>query len=112
VAFQCAHKVAPVSLGRVAIIAVALAGCSKSPDACERQPALAGCSKSPDACERLAARLMPSPDATFIETCRAESAHDPSYARMVGCVLAIQGGVTEANLKTCPGSDRLLFFQF
>lgn len=93
---RCVHKVAPASLGRLATIAVALAGCSKSPDACER----------------LAARLMPNPDATFIETCRAASAHDPSYARMVGCVLALEGGVTEATLKLCPGSDRLLFFQF
>lgn len=74
--------------------------------------ALAGCSKAPDACERLAARLMPNPDATFIETCRAESALDPSYSRMVDCVLAIEDGVTEAKLKTCAGSDRLLFFQF
>jgi hypothetical protein len=74
--------------------------------------AFAGCTKSPDACERLAARLMPNPDATFIETCRAERAHDASYARMVDCVLAIEGGVTETELKACPGSDRLLFFQF
>jgi hypothetical protein len=96
VARPCAHKVAPVSLGWLATIAVVLAGCSRSPDACEQ----------------LAARLMPNPDTTFIETCRAESAHDPSYARMVSCVLAIEGGVTEANLKRCPGSDRLLFFQF
>jgi hypothetical protein len=55
---------------------------------------------------------MPNPDATFIETCRSESALDPSYARMVECVLAIEGGVTETKLKTCAGSDRLLFFQF
>lgn len=95
-----ARKVAPGSFGRLAIIAVALAGCSKSQE------------QSPDACERLAPRLMPSPDATFIQTCRAESALDPSYARMVDCVLAIEGGVTEAKLETCPGSDRLLFFQF
>lgn len=40
--------------------------------------AFASCSKSPDACERLAARLMPNPDATFIDTCRAESSFDPS----------------------------------
>lgn len=62
--------------------------------------AIGRCPKSADACERLAARLMPNPDATFIETCRAESALDPSY------------GVTEAELKTCRGSDKLLFFQF
>jgi hypothetical protein len=75
--------------------------------------ALALCSNSPDACERLAARLMPHPDPTFIKTCRADSALDPSYARMVRCVLAIDGGVTEATLKTCAGSDRLpLYFQF
>ena len=74
--------------------------------------ALASCSKSPDACARLAARLMPNPDASFIEACRATSAHDPSYARMVECVLAIEDGVTEAKLETCPGSDQLLFFQF
>jgi hypothetical protein len=90
-----APKIVPVSLGWLAILAFAIAGCSKSPDACER----------------LAARLMPNPDATFIETCRA-SARDPSYARMVECVLAIEGGVTETKLKTCAGSDKLLFFQF
>jgi hypothetical protein len=75
--------------------------------------ALAVCSNSPDACDRLAARLMPNPDATFIKTCRADSATDPSYARMVQCVLAIDGGVTETKLKTCADSDRLpLYFQF
>jgi starvation-inducible outer membrane lipoprotein len=95
-----APKVVPVSLGWLTLAILALAF------------AITGCSKSPDACERLAARLMPNPDATFVETCRAESALDPSYTRMVECVLAIEGGVTETELKTCPGSDKLLFFQF
>jgi hypothetical protein len=88
----------PRNLASLAITALALASCSKS--------------KSPDACERLAARLMPNPDPTFISTCRAESSNDASYARMVDCVLAIEGGVTDSELATCPGSDRLLFFQF
>src|SRR5450755_3935372 len=50
--------------------------------------------------------------ALALARCRATRAHDPSYARMVDCVLAIEGGVTETTLKTCSGSDRLLFFQF
>lgn len=71
------------------------------------------CPKSPDACERLAARLMPNPDTTFINRCRADSAMDSSYARMVDCLLAIDGGLNDKQINTCAGSDRLPpFFQF
>lgn len=58
------------------------------------------CPKSPDACERLAARLMPNPDTTFIDRCRADSARD-------------RRRLNDKQIKTCAGSDRFpLIFQF
>jgi hypothetical protein len=75
--------------------------------------AVAGCSDPPDRCARLAARLMPDPDQDFVETCRAASANDASYERMLDCLLAIEGDLSDEAIASCPGSDQLpLYFHF
>lgn len=72
--------------------------------------ALVGCGKSP--CERLAPRLMPDPKPEFIEQCEARYT-EPKFARMVDCLLAIEGGLYEKDIASCPNSDQLpLYFQF
>lgn len=75
--------------------------------------ALAGCAKGPDACQRLAARLMPDPDERFVEACRALYESEPRFVRTVDCLLAVEGGLRDEDIKRCPGSDKLpLYFHF
>lgn len=69
-----------------------------------------GCGKSP--CERLAPRLMPDPKPEFIEQCEARMS-EPKFARMVECLLAVEGGLYEKDIAGCPNSDQLpLYFHF
>jgi hypothetical protein len=66
----------------------------------------------PDACLSVAHKLMPKPEASFIEACRAQL-RDPAFARMLDCVLALPEIYDDKQIKACPGGDRMpLYFQF
>jgi hypothetical protein len=49
---------------------------------------------------------------SFVDACVA-SFDEPGYAKMVDCILAVPGGVTEKEIEACGGRGRLpLYFQF
>ncbi len=71
--------------------------------------------KSPrDRCERVARRLMPEPQASFIELCVSRFENDPETARTIDCLLAVgPEGVYEKDLERCGASEHLpLLMQF
>lgn len=73
---------------------------------------LAACARPRDKCERLARRLMPNPDPAFIEQCVSRS-DEAKFVKTVDCLLAVEGGVYDADIERCGGGEQLpLYFQF
>ena len=70
------------------------------------------CESGRSRCERLAKRLMPEPDPTFIAHC-AERYDSRETRAAVACLLAVEGGIYDADLKRCHADEHLpLIFQF
>lgn len=73
---------------------------------------LFGCETQEAKCRRLAPRLMPTPTEEFIRAC-ADRCADPKALAAVDCLLAVKGGIYDADLQRCKASDVLpLYFQF
>jgi hypothetical protein len=77
---------------------------------------LAGCSwKAEQACKRLAPRLTPDQAEVqrFVEQCTERYLDDEGYARMVECLLDVEGGIFEQDIERCGGNGQLpMYFQF
>ena len=73
-------------------------------------PALAACDGR-GKCERLAKRLMPEPTRDFIDQC-VDRLGDPKFVKTADCLLAVQGGVYEADLERCGRENLPLYFHF
>ena len=75
---------------------------------------LTACASPRDKCDRVARRLMPNPNAAFVEQCATRLAHDPETAKTVDCLLAVgPEGVFEKDLERCGAKQHLpLYFQF
>lgn len=71
---------------------------------------LCACSRK-DKCERLAKRLMPEPTKDFIDQC-VDRLDDPAFAKTADCLLAVQGGVYDADLDRCGRENLPLYFHF
>jgi hypothetical protein len=74
---------------------------------------LTACASPREKCERVARRLMPRPNAAFVEQCAAR-AHDPETAKTIDCLLAVgPEGVFEKDLERCGAKQNLPpYFQF
>lgn len=73
---------------------------------------LAGCASGRAKCERLAKRLMPAPTKEAIDACLWRL-DDPEFVKAADCLLAVQGGVYEADVARCdPKKTMPLYFNF
>lgn len=62
-------------------------------------------------CVRLAKRLMPEPTKEFVDTCVARL-DDPKFVKTADCLLAVEGGVYDADIDRCGRENLPLYFQF
>jgi hypothetical protein len=73
---------------------------------------LSACARPRDICERVARRLMPNPDAAFIEQCVARF-DDPGLRKAADCILAVKGEVYDEDVARCGVREHLpLYFHF